>query len=86
MLSVLLSQNSLQHFQVLDLETLCTVHAQAGVIGNCTLCISGEDALPGLILIFANTGSMGTTLCSLAKGLAQVLVKSLPAFGSSNLI
>ena len=64
--------------------TLCTVHAQASVTENCTLCISGEDALPGLILIFVKTGVMGTTSLSLANALSYALINCLPALKSSN--
>lgn len=37
-------------------STLCTVLVHASVIGNCSLCNSGEDCFPDLTVILANTG------------------------------
>ena len=65
--------------------TLCTVHAHARVKGNCNLCISGDDAFPGLTLILAKTGCMGTRLFSLAKLKEEFHIADAPALLSSNL-
>ena len=35
---------------------LIPVQAHANVIGNCNLCISGEDGFPGVTLILGKTG------------------------------
>ena len=37
-------------------STLCTVLVHASVMGNCSLCNSGEDCFPDLTVILANTG------------------------------
>ncbi len=57
----------------------------ARVTGNCNLCISGDDGFPGLTLILANTGLIGTRLFSLAKLLDEFRIADSPALLSSNL-
>ena len=57
--------------------TLCTVQAHANVIENCILCILDDDGLPGFTFIFANMGSIGTALCSLANWLFFFLLCSV---------
>jgi hypothetical protein len=54
------------------------VHAHARVKGNYNLCISGDDDFPGLTLILANTGLIGTRLFSLAKLLDEVRTADTP--------
>ena len=65
--------------------TLCTVHADARVKGNCNLCICGDDCFPGLTLILASTGWIGTRLFSLAKLLDEFRIADTPALLPSNL-
>ena len=56
------------------------MYAHNSAMGNCILWISGEEALPGLTLILASTGSIGTTLFSLTKELELVMIVVFPAF------
>ena len=44
-----------------NLWTLCTVHAQAIVKGNCSLCISGDDYFVEFILILLKIAFIDTT-------------------------
>ena len=60
------------------------MHAHASVIGNCILCISGEDGLLGLTLIFVTTGWMGTALFCLANRFPHFCIEIFPALWSSN--